>query len=92
MLPGGDAGRGAATWYWARQLARQPRRGIKNSSVNTGDPEKAKSKASKNASAPREGQEMSDDDMLLRVIEAWASLTAARKKMILKLTEMHGAD
>ncbi len=71
---------------------RQPSRGVNSSSVNTGDSESAKSKASKNASAPRGRQQMSDDDMLLRVIEAWATLTPARKKMILKLIEVRGSD
>jgi hypothetical protein len=44
-----------------------------------------KSKASKKASAPCEGQQLSDDDVLLEIIEGWASLPAARKKMILAI-------
>jgi hypothetical protein len=34
----------------------------------------------------REGQSLTEDDMLLRVIEAWPSLPAARKQMIVVLT------
>ena len=66
---------------------RQPSGDVNSDSVNTGDSEKTKSKASKKAPAPREGQETSDDDMLLQVIETWASLSPARKKMILKLVK-----
>ena len=64
---------------------RQPDRAVDSDSVNIGDSDNRNPNASKNATALREGQEVSDDDMLLRVIEAWESLTPARKKMVLAL-------
>ena len=64
---------------------RQSESDINSASVNTGDSASAISKASEITSAPRDGQQMSDDDMLLHVIEMWATLTPVRRRMIVTL-------
>jgi hypothetical protein len=61
---------------------RQSQRGARNRRVNIADSETTPEKATKNATTAESGEEMTSDDMLLQVIEAWASLTPARRRMI----------
>src|SRR5205085_3238361 len=64
---------------------RQPRRARKQTLKNKANAECRATKATTNATTAREGQSLTDDDMLLLVIEAWASLTPARRRMILTI-------
>jgi hypothetical protein len=58
---------------------------VGSDSVKPSDSEQPISNASKNATKTDERKEMTSDDMLLQLIEAWATLPVARKKMIVML-------
>jgi hypothetical protein len=47
--------------------------------------------ATKNATTARERQEMTDDDMLLALIEGWPDLTTARRRMIVAIVRANGS-
>jgi hypothetical protein len=58
---------------------------VKNHSEIPSDSSTPNSNATINATTTHERQELTDDDMLLAVIEAWPGLSTARKRMIKKL-------